>query len=100
MSNEFAVDELYTTGWLPLDTSECGRDSQGRWYPLRGRVDRECRELGGRVKVEEAQGFGCVTASWDVGDSSGRCVAGSAEEALIHALAQVRRAASGVQLYA
>ncbi len=100
MSNEFAVDDLYTTGWLPLDTSGCARDSQGRWYPTRSRISRECEDLGATIAVDEAQKFGCVTASWNVNDQSGRCIAGSADEALIHALAQARRAAGTVQLLA
>jgi len=100
MGNEFAVDDLYTTGWLPLDTSGCARDSQGRWYPTKSRIDRECEELGATISVDEAQKFGCVTASWNVSDQSGRCIAGSTDEALIHALGQARRAASQVQLIA
>ena len=96
MSNEFAVDDLYSTGWLPLDTSGCNRDSQGRWYPTKNRIDRECEEIGATIAVDEAQSFGCVTASWTMGDESGRCIAGSRDEALIHALAQARRSASQI----
>lgn len=98
MSNLFAVDDLYETGWLPLDTSGCGRDAQGRWYPLRGRIERECEELGARIGADGSARFGCVTATWDAAGESGRCIASSEEEALIHALAQVRRAISRVQL--
>lgn len=91
MPNEFAVDVLYSTGWLPLDTSGCSKDVTGRWYPSRDRCERECRDLGAQMNATEPQGFGCVTVGWETDADSGRCIAGDIDEAMIHALAQVRR---------
>jgi len=91
MANEFAIDVLYSTGWLPLDTSGCSKDAAGRWYPSGARCQSECEECGATLSTAEPAGFGCVTVDWETDRGSGRCIAGDAEEALIHALAQVRR---------
>ena len=92
MTIEFAVDELYETGWAPLDTAGCNRDSQGRWLPSLDRVGQEIDRLGATLELEDSDGFGCCTASWDTGQESGRCIAGTRAEAAVHALAQARRA--------
>ena len=91
MTIEFAVDELYQTGWSPLDTAGCNRDSQGRWFPTLDRVQREVDQLGATLELEDSSGFGCSTATWTAGGESGRCIASTPAEAAVHALAQARR---------
>lgn len=91
MANEFAVDVLYGTGWLPLDTAGCMKDGSGRWYPSRERAERECRDLGAQVTLNEPAGYACVTADWKTDTDEGRAIAPEAGEAMMHALAQIRR---------
>ncbi len=93
MGLDFAVDQLYATGWTTLDTRDCERLPDARPYPTPDRVAHEFKELGHTLHVTRIQLFSCYRASWT--DSSG-CEVGAvvghtAEEAAVFALSQIRR---------
>lgn len=94
MGLEFAVDELYGTGWTPLDTTECGRLGDGRAYPTRERVRREISGAGCAFELKHVQLFDCYRAEWsgEDGEAIGAVVGQTADEAAVYALSQFRRA--------
>lgn len=93
MGLDFAIDELYSTGWTALDTNDCDYLPDGRCYPRPGRVQREFTEAGFILTIRHVQLFDCFRAEWlDVnGDSSGAVVGRGEAEAAVYALAQLRR---------
>ncbi len=93
MGLEFAVDQLYATGWSALDTRGCWRLADGRAYPEQARVEAEFAEAGLDLTIKHIQLFDCYRAHWRdaSGDSAGSVVAHSAEEAAVYALSQMRR---------
>lgn len=93
MGIDFAIDELYATGWSALDSSGCERSSSGRWIPSVARVRGEFDRTGYSLSITHAQLFDCYRAAWT--DSNGEpvgAVVGSTEhEAAVYALSQLRR---------
>ncbi len=94
MGLEFAIDELYGTGWSPLDSSGCVRLDNGRSYPTEGRVRQEFADAGCGFDVRHVQLFDCFRAEWkdEDGEPLGAVVGQTAEEAAVYALSQFRRA--------
>lgn len=93
MGLDFAIDELYATGWQPMTTEGCLRHSDGRSYPSLDRVRRECREAGFDLSLRHVQLFDCYRAEWrdDGGQPAGAVVGRSDAEAAVYALSQLRR---------
>lgn len=93
MGIDFAIDELYATGWTALDTSGCSHHDDGRAYPGPELVTREFEQAGFELSVRHIQLFDCYRAEWR--DGSGRAlgaVVGQTEaEAVVYALSQLRR---------
>lgn len=96
MGLDFAIDELYATGWSALDSSGCSHHSDGRAYPTVERVRREFAAAGAELTISHAAKFNCYRAEWSVSDSgeAGSVVGHSEEEAAVFALAQMRRSAA------
>ena len=92
MGLDFAIDELMSTGWTALDTSDCQR-SGARPYPTVGRVSEEFRAAGLEFAVRHVQLFDCYRAEWhdSTGRASGAVVGQTEAEAAVYALAQLRR---------
>lgn len=91
MGLDFAIDELYATGWLPLDTSGCKRAPDGRAYPSLERAQREFAQQGFELAVRHVPAFGCYQAEWSGADEPGAVVGHSEEEAVVYAFSQFRR---------
>jgi hypothetical protein len=98
MGLNFAIDELYATGWAALDTSGCDYHADGRTFPRVERVRREFADAGFDLSIRHVQLFDCYRAEWHAGsgESSGGAVGGAVvgqaeSEAAVYALAQLRR---------
>lgn len=93
MGLDFAIDELYKTGWSPSAGSSCERHRDGRAYPNVSRVAQEFNSAGYDLTVRHIQLFGCFRAEWhdESGNASGAVVGTSEAEAAVYALAQLRR---------
>ena len=93
MGLDFAIDELYATGWTALDTVGCGHHTDGRAYPNSGRVKAEFAAAGFELAVRHVQLFDCYRAEWrdSAGQPCGAVVGGHEAEAAVYALAQLRR---------
>lgn len=93
MSFEFALDELYATGWSDLDSSGCSHHSDGRAFPRPDRVKQEFAAAGVDLSLEKVDAFKCYRAKWSETDTGtpvtvvGACDA----EAAVFALARLRR---------
>lgn len=98
MGLEFAVDQLYSTGWSALDTRGCGRLTDGRAYPELERVEQEFAEAGFSLTIRHVQLFDCYRAEWrdSAGDAAGSVVGHTDAEAAVYALSQMRRALAAV----
>ena len=98
MGLDFAVDQLYSTGWSALDTRGCGRLGDGRAYPEPGRVEAEFAEAGLTLTIRHVQLFDCYRAEWrdSAGQATGSVVGHTIEEAAVYALSQMRRATAAV----
>lgn len=93
MGLEFAVEELYATGWSALDTAGCVHLADGRSFPTPNRVVNEFEAAGFDFSVRHIQLFDCYRAEWRErgGSSSGAVVGQSESEAAVYALSQLRR---------
>ncbi len=98
MGLDFAIDELYATGWTALDSSGCLRHSDGRWFPGVARAAEEFKGSGFDLAVRHIQLFDCYRAEWkdSAGAPSGAVVGRSQAEAAVYALSHLRRRLSGV----
>jgi hypothetical protein len=94
MGLDFAIDELYASGWSALDTAGCRYHSDGRPYPTADRVKREFESAGMTLSLRHVQLFNCVRAEWRdrSGAVLGAVVGVSDDEAAVFALSQMRRA--------
>ena len=95
MGLDFAIDELFATGWSALDTAGCA-SSGGRWVPTVERVRDEFLRAGFTLSVRHVQLFDCYRAEWSdaQGLPAGSVVGQSEHEAVIYALAQLRRSST------
>lgn len=93
MGLDFAIDELYATGWSALDSTDCDYLSDGRCFPRPARVQREFAEIGIELTLRHVQLFACHRAEWrsPSGDPCGAVVGQGEAEAAVYALAQMRR---------
>jgi hypothetical protein len=93
MSFEFALDELYATGWSDLDSSGCSHHRDGRAYPRPDRVKQEFAAAGVDLTIEKVDAFNCYRAKWTDADTGQPVtVVGACEaEAAVFALARLRR---------
>ena len=94
MGLDFAIDELYATGWSGLDTSGCTAHTDGRSFPTTERIKREFAAAGYALTVEHAASYSCYRASWRSaadGQDSGAVVGHTEAEAVVFALAHLRR---------
>jgi hypothetical protein len=94
MGLDFAVEQLYDTGWAALDTRGCQRLADGRAFPGLERVKAEFTEAGFVLTTRHIQLFDCYRAEWRdaAGAAAGSVVGHTAEEAAVYALSQMRRA--------
>lgn len=93
MGFDFALDELYATGWSDLDSSGCSHHSDGRAYPRADRVIQEFAAAGVQLRIQHIAAYNCYRAEWSDPDSGEpRATVGHCEgEAALYALAQFRR---------
>lgn len=93
MGLEFALEELYATGWSDLDSSGCAHHTDGRAFPRPDRVKQEFAAAGVALTIERMDAFNCYRGHWnDVETGHSRAVVGHSEaEAAVFALAQLRR---------
>ena len=93
MGLDFAIDELYATGWTSLDSSGCRHHSDGRAYPNVRSVQAQFSEAGFSLALRHVQLFDCYRAEWrdPAGTPAGAVVGRSEEEAAVYALSQLRR---------
>jgi hypothetical protein len=93
MGLDFAIDELYATGWSALDTAGCEHHADGRPFPSVQRVKDEFRSAGFDLALRHVQLFDCYRAEWRDGsqDAAGAVVGHSEAEAAVYALSQLRR---------
>ena len=98
MGLDFAIDELYATGWTALDSSGCLRHSDGRWFPSSARAAEEFRAAGFVLSVRHIQLFDCYRAEWTngAGQPVGAVVGRTQAEAAVYALSHLRRRAASV----
>jgi hypothetical protein len=98
MGLDFAIDELYATGWSAADPSGCEVHSDGRYFPGVPRVRAEFAAAGLEFSTRYLQLFDCHRAEWrdPAADSSGAVVGRTEAEAAVYALSQMRRCLSGV----
>ena len=93
MGLDFAIEELYGSGWSALDSAGCDHHTDGRPYPRIKRVTDEMRQLGYELSIRHIQLFDCYRAAWtEIGGEGGGAVVGRSEaEAAVYALSQARR---------
>ena len=94
MGLDFAIDELYATGWTAMNSSGCMHQG-GRAYPTVQRVQDEFRQAGFDLTLRHVQLFDCYRAEWreSSGNAAGAVVGRSEAEAAVYALSQMRRRA-------
>lgn len=93
MGLDFALDELYATGWSNLDTAGCLYHKDGRAYPGVARVQQEFAAAGFDLTIQHAAPYNCYRATWTAsgGTGAGAVVGHSESEAAVFALAHLRR---------
>lgn len=93
MGLDFAIDELYATGWSALDSTGCSHHTDGRAFPAVGRIADEFRAAGFELTLRFVQLFDCYRAEWrdSSGSAAGAVVGHSEAEAAVYALSQMRR---------
>jgi hypothetical protein len=93
MGLDFAIDELYASGWNDLDSTGCTHHLDGRAFPLVERVRDEFRAAGFSLQLKHVQLFDCYRAEWadGAGKTQGAIVGQSEIEAAVYALSQLRR---------
>lgn len=93
MGLEFAIDELYATGWSTLDSQGCAYHSDGRPFPNFSRVQEEFLASGCSLSIRRIQLFDCHRAEWinEAGVPLGAVVGHTESEAAVYALSQLRR---------
>lgn len=96
MGLEFAIDELYATGWSAEDQADCSPHADGRSLPSLARVRREFAAAGYSLEVRHVQLFDCHQAEWRdaAGSPIGAVVGRTEAEAYVYALSQFRRHAA------
>lgn len=98
MGIDFALEQLYQTGWSAMDTAGCESGPNGRWAPTVERVRREFVAAGFELDLAHIASFDCYRAEWrdDAGSPVGSVVGQTEQEAAVYALAQCRRSFVGI----
>src|ERR1044071_4293834 len=93
MGLDFAIDELYATGWTAMDFAGGRHGPDGRLFPEIERVRNEFRRAGYELSLRHVQLFDCYRAEWrdSSGGPAGAIVGHSEAEAAVYALSQMRR---------
>lgn len=93
MGLDFAIDELYATGWSDLDSAGCEYHTDGRVFPRLERIQEEFAAAGKSLSLRHVELFNCYRAEWrdGAGAMEGAVVGHSASEASVYALSQLRR---------
>lgn len=93
MGLDYALDELYASGWTNLDSVGCGHHDDGRGYPKVERVRGEFAASGFGFNLRRIDVFNCFRAEWVDGEGQvlGAVVSHSDVEAAVFALARFRR---------
>jgi len=96
MGLEFAIDELYATGWTGGDPSQCERHADGRDYPTPDAVREAFERTGCHLELKHIQLFDCYRAEWTDPDgrAAGAVVGQTADEAVVYALSHLRRSSA------
>lgn len=96
MGLDFAIEELFSTGWSALDSTGCSSAPDGRLYPGVDRVRREFEAAGYELTLRRIDLFDCCRAEWRLpnGQAVGAVVGQSESEAAVYALAQMRRSSA------
>jgi hypothetical protein len=109
MNLAYAVDRLYSEGWMPSDGADLESLPDGRTYPSVLAVQREFARAGLELSIKHNIMFSCYRAAWGPagepldpahaaderhGASVGKCE----REAAVHALAQLRASQLDQQL--
>lgn len=96
MGLDFAIDELYATGWSSLDSAGCAHHADGRAYPTIDKVVQSFAARGLVLGIRHIQLFDCYRAEWRdaSGVALGAVVGQSEAEAAVYALSQMRRQAA------
>lgn len=92
MGLDFAIDELYASGWTALNSSGCEHHT-GRFFPSVSRCQDEFRSAGFDLSLKHIQLFDCFRAEWRdaSGQPIGAVVGHSEAEAAVYGLARFRR---------
>ncbi len=92
MGLDYAIDELYATGWSTADSAGCEHAQDGRVYPGVERVKEEFARHGCSLSIRFVDLFDCHRAEWtdDAGAQAGAVVGNSEIEAAVYALSQLR----------
>jgi hypothetical protein len=92
MGLDFAIEELYATGWTSLDSSGC-KHHAGRPYPGLEAVAREFKSAGFDLSIRHIQLFDTYRAEWcdAQGQPRGGVIGKSEAEVAVYALSQMRR---------
>lgn len=98
MGLDFAIEELYGSGWSTLDSTGCGCGPDGRLYPSVERARREFEGCGYALTIRRIELFDCFRAEWRLasGEAIGAVVGQSESEAAVYALAQWRRSTAHI----
>jgi hypothetical protein len=93
MGLDFAIDELYATGWTCLDSAASTHHTDGRAYPTLGTVREAFKAAGFDLTLRHVQLFDCYRAEWrdSSGNAAGAVVGRTEAEAAVYALSQLRR---------
>lgn len=99
MGLDFAIEELYASGWSTLDSTGCASAPDGRLFPSVDRVRREFTGAGLDLAIRRIDLFDCFRAEWrrPSGEAVGAVVGKNEAEAAVYALAQMRRAGAQLQ---
>ena len=93
MGIDFAVEQLYATGWSTLESTGCISAADGRLIPSTMRVMQEFEQHGFQLTIRHIATFDCYRAEWQNanGQAVGAVVGQTQDEAAVYALAQMRR---------
>ncbi|MFM9996362.1 MAG: hypothetical protein ACKVU4_11245 [Phycisphaerales bacterium] len=96
MGIDFALDQLYATGWQAEDQNGCAPHADGRPVPGLDRIRREFDAAGFDLRVRHVQLFDCYQAEWFDGSRAavGAVVGRTETEAAVYALSQLRKSLS------
>jgi hypothetical protein len=96
MGLDFAIQELYETGWACLDSSGC-KHHAGQTYPGPEAVKREFAAAGFDLSIRHIQLFDTYRAEWrdGQGQARGGVIGKSEAEVAVYALSRLRRELAG-----